>query len=322
MGEKKNMCFRNSAKLLFSLFNTAYKVVLYRIVMFVIIGTLSYLTMSPCVIDFLKSGEVRSFFDAVRDFIGAFFTEDNYSYHYDRMQDALSSIGKLLKNNVGKLSLTIVLAVFYTALAYFLNGIANYTVGQTYNCYMTSCSKLPFTSNLIRKLGKAIKYQLIVILFKLPFTMILIALALAGFIFLTQAIGPIALMLTMVLIIMGFAFESTVFCCFLPTYVVEEGKVFSCFFRSVKLSFKKFWRIFSNFITCAVVCITLNVAIGVCTLGAGLILTIPLSLMIMTGISFTNYYSLTDKKYYLDYDSIVVPKNLREEEKILEKIDI
>ena len=59
------------------------------------------------------------------------------------------------------------------------------------------------------------------------------------------------------------------------------------------------------------------------TFGVGTIFLIPLSTMFVCGMKTVDYYVIHTRKYFIDYDNIVVPKELREnDEQMLKDVEI
>ena len=61
----------------------------------------------------------------------------------------------------------------------------------------------------------------------------------------------------------------------------------------------------SNFVVIVLLIFAVNVAAAVFTLGAGLLITIPASYVLIIGFEFVNYYDREGLKYFLDDNTIV-----------------
>ena len=55
----------------------------------------------------------------------------------------------------------------------------------------------------------------------------------------------------------------------------------------------------------------LNVAALLCTLGVGLLITVPASFLILISFEFVNYYDREEIKYFIDKNTIVKPAKER-----------
>ena len=98
--------------------------------------------------------------------------------------------------------------------------------------------------------------------------------------------------------------------------------------EAFKISFKyfnfedTFNRFFSYLIVSIVVYIVVLVS-GIVSFNLSYVLTVPLSGIVFKALRFVDYYTVTCKKYYITFDEIVIPKELRQnDEQLLNKVDI
>ncbi len=59
--------------------------------------------------------------------------------------------------------------------------------------------------------------------------------------------------------------------------------------------------------------IAVNMLVGLFTFGAGLILTVPLSLLFVNVLNMTVYYGKNGRRYYTDSATVVTPPIVEEE---------
>ena len=86
---------------------------------------------------------------------------------------------------------------------------------------------------------------------------------------------------------------------------------------------KYFVKMFSAYFAVTVGLIYLHVSVSFFTLGVGELITIPFASLLLVTMKTVDYFTIHKKKYFVDYDTIVVPKELREnDEKLLSDIDI
>ncbi len=67
----------------------------------------------------------------------------------------------------------------------------------------------------------------------------------------------------------------------------------------------------SNFIVIILIILGLNVAALLCTLGVGLLITIPASYLILICFQLVNYYDREQIKYFVDKNTIIKPEKER-----------
>ena len=119
------------------------------------------------------------------------------------------------------------------------------------------------------------------------------------------------------------ALFNTVLSNFMPSLVTGKNAVGNSFKNSFALLKGHFGVLYIQYLVFAIVGMYLNVSFAICTFGAGLILTLPACCVYGACIRLVNYYSLTKRKYYINYDNIVVPVELRgDDEKFLNGIDL
>lgn len=110
---------------------------------------------------------------------------------------------------------------------------------------------------------------------------------------------------------------------FMPNAVADKMRTDKAFREAVKVPAGDFIRKFNNYFTINIIMLYANVSFAVFTVGTGLLLTLPLTTLIITCFRFVSQYTTTGKKYYLAPEEIVrPPKNEEEEEEdLIKKID-
>ena len=73
-------------------------------------------------------------------------------------------------------------------------------------------------------------------------------------------------------------------------------------------SFRKFFRYILGYS----LTIFFNFTALICTLGAGVLLTLPLTYLLIDTLGLTSYYEINKMKYYITYDLKYIPRELRE----------
>ena len=85
---------------------------------------------------------------------------------------------------------------------------------------------------------------------------------------------------------------------------------------------ESFNRFLSYLITAFVVYVVVIVS-SIVTFNVAFVLAVPLSGIIFKSLRFVDYYTLTCKKYYMTFDDIVIPKELRQnDEQLLNQVEI
>ena len=71
---------------------------------------------------------------------------------------------------------------------------------------------------------------------------------------------------------------------------------------------KRTAAVFSTSLVLKLTIFALNVAAGLFTFGAGLLLTLPASTLILSSFSFVNYFDANELKYFVDAYTVIGPK--------------
>ena len=79
----------------------------------------------------------------------------------------------------------------------------------------------------------------------------------------------------------------------------------------------------ASYVAAALIIVYLYVSVSIFTFGVGLLLVVPFISLLIVCMKTVDYFTINKKKYFVDYDTIVVPKELREnDENLLSDIEI
>ena len=112
----------------------------------------------------------------------------------------------------------------------------------------------------------------------------------------------------------------------LPKMICERKKPLKALWEclgEIKKDVLKLFDRFGVYFLVITLTVVINVVCAVCTFLVSLLITIPLTVLIFSSIKFVGYYTEHKMKYFITYDEIYIPKELRQnDEKLLNKIDI
>lgn len=117
----------------------------------------------------------------------------------------------------------------------------------------------------------------------------------------------ICIFLFMLVMVLAVAVKMTFTTDFLPVLIRSKAKYGEAFKYTFARKNKNTFNVLSNFLVFELIIIGLNVAALICTLGVGLLLTIPASYMILICFEFVNYYDREEIKYFIDKNTIIKP---------------
>ncbi len=309
------MRFKNALKIAFGNYALVFKDLLYKLIFFaifsVVIGVIFEVGFRPVynlAADFLSDGfSVFGAFVTGKEVNAAVLSED------------LTEIMDYLSSHTGGLVASVAVAVFAFYVLRFFTGISDCVVMISVNGHMTSLSHRPYLALLFENLKHVIKYQLIEAFTAVIVTGAAVALAYV-FIAFTSAFG-VFLAVLFSIVIRGF--YVTVMSRLMTNIVIDKMK----FTDAVKNSFggekTYFWKMFAQYVTLTVVYVYAIVSAAVFTAFVGEFLLIPFFTLLLACMRQVDYFTVSKKKYFIDYDTIIVPKELREnDEKLLNDVDI
>lgn len=86
---------------------------------------------------------------------------------------------------------------------------------------------------------------------------------------------------------------------------------------------KYFWKMFAAYLSVIIAYVYLAVSSIFFTFGVGTVLVSSFCALMIVAMRLVDYYIIHVKKYFIDYDNIIIPKELREnDEQLLNKVDI
>jgi len=108
-----------------------------------------------------------------------------------------------------------------------------------------------------------------------------------------------------IVFVLFFAVRSTLISMWKPVMIVNDEGIVKSFKKGAAVSFKNFGRLFSYFTVMFSLVFFMNLVIAFFTCMAGLIISIPSSIVLFAIFQMIYYFSYKRKKYYTDGDTIV-----------------
>jgi hypothetical protein len=189
---------------------------------------------------------------------------------------------------------------------------------------MTDMSHRGYIVVMIENLKKILVYQLIDAVSTVIWSAF-VCVVVWGVFSLAKLIMPIAALFACGLTItLAMSFYCTVFSQVMANVLIGEHKSLK---RAILDGFapkkKYFVKMFSAYFAVTVGLIYLHVSVSFFTLGVGELITIPFASLLLVTMKTVDYFTINKKKYFVDYDTIFVPKELREnDEGLLSDVDI
>lgn len=306
------MEFKHAFHVFVDNFSTTYKLLVYRLIVLAITVGLSCAVLVPAIGRIADTAQ----YDTLRTSCSTLWANiialdfDNIRESAEAVRSALSSFKAMLSDKSWLVATVAVCMCVVLIIDRFLTGIGNYVTGALVHDKMVMHTNSPFTFTLFKNIKQAVLYSLIFA----PVTFVYDAICVV-IMWAVVSVGLKVLPITLIKIFIAafiFLLFSAVKLMFttdwLPALIhakMKHGKALAyTFMRKGKRS----GAVFSNALVLKLIVFGLNVAAGLFTFGAGLLLTLPASSLILSSYSFVNYFDSNELKYFVDAYTVVGPK--------------
>ena len=274
----------------------------------------------------LKSQELKDLIESVRKIVSDFilFKDSNSEANTVMIKDTTTSFVLYIQSMLANIIWVGVGIVVLFQLVKFIFSMFDYVIGVNVNEHMSSMLHAGFFSTLFENFIMASKYALFRTLLMFVYDLIIAGLISLLFFAFMDLLGIYSLSLLVLVLFMAIALRLTATGLILPIMICENKGPFEAFKISLKYWHVQdaFNRFLSYLITSFIVYVVVIVS-SIVTFNVAFVLAVPLSGIIFKSLRFVDYYTITCKKYYITFDEIVIPKELRQnDEQLLNKIDI
>lgn len=324
------MIFKNAFHLLVDNFKLNYKMLLYKLVVAVITIALGAALLYPTLNSLFTSAPFRELADLLKEFFRALISGNTefLSSFTETLQAKVSALLAYLQENTPNVVFFFVSLAVVVLVGRFLDGIGNVVFGCLLDDKMSSYAKTPFFTSYISNLGKAALWQVIYVPVTFVYDLLMVAVCYIFFLVLLNVISAgivaalAALMLSVTLLLASQAVKLTLFNDMAPALVSDKMRLRAALKKGFSYKKERFGGLFSTyFITCVLI-MSINVLCGLATVGAALLITVPMSFLMLTSIQYVSYYTANAKKYFLAEDNIVKPKGVKSEENFYDDFEI
>ena len=305
------MKFKHSFHVFVDNFSVIYKQLLYRLIVLLISGVICWLGVYPFIKTFISSDQLNTIIESVKGFATNLLNGkmDELQFLSEKAQTAYAELIELLNTKLSQAVLSGLLILLITIVSKWFTGLGNYATASVINDKMALRAKQPFLGTLIRNLKNASIYNAIYVPLSVMFDLIVfVAMFFLFFALLNNVVYfVICLFLFVVAIVFAFTFKMTMTCDWLPALIRGKMKHGVAMKYTFSRKNKKTLNVMSNFAVIVLIVFALNMAALLLTLGAGLLLTIPSSYVIIICFEFVNYYDREEIKYSIDKNTIISP---------------
>ncbi|MCM1438425.1 MAG: hypothetical protein NC131_04345 [Roseburia sp.] len=306
------MEFKHAFHVFVDNFSTTYKLLVYRLITLAITIGLSCAVLVPavgCIADTVQYTALKTSFSTLWSDIFALNLE-NLQTSADAVKSASGAFKGMLSD---KSWLVAVVAVCMCAVFFidrFMVNVGNYVTGALIHDKMVMHTNTPFTYTLFKNIKKACLYSIIYtpIAFVYDALCLVIMWAIISMGFKGLSVTLIKIFLVAILFLVFSAVKYTFITDWLPSLIhskMNNGKAIAYTFLRKG---KRTGAVLSNALVLKLIVFALNVAAGLFTFGAGLLLTMPASSLILLSYNFVNYFDANEYKYFVDAYTVIGPK--------------
>lgn len=310
------MIFKNTFRLLFTNFNLSYKVFFYKLIILLISFGISFAIGSQF---YIALGNQGFFSQIVNEIYVAFA-----NFGPLQLFTCLSNIFYLLLNIfVGLTNSQIVIGIVslsvFAILFYLLGSLSNLACLDCINANMSSKTKISFFKSLVGKIGKSLPFALLRFVILIPFLAGIFAILYFGFTFYNNlTIDVIKLLVPFImffLIALMLGLYLTLITGFGSSIIINNKGTIKGFKLGLIATSKKGLRVYSNALFISIILILFNLFVGVLTFFGGLIITLPISYLILRLFNMVSFFETMGMRYYIG-EEIRSPTRLEEQDKL------
>lgn len=305
------MKFKHTFHVFVDNFSVTYKLLLYRLIIIVLSACLSIAIIYPTLGKITGSDQfaiLQEAFSSLGKGIGN-LDLDEVQTALDSIKSAFTGFTELVENKIGLVVAGSVLLLLVYLIQKFFYGLGNYVTGALVGDKMALHADSSFIGALIKNLGKASLYNAIYIPLSFIYDVAAIALVWAIFfkgVLFIPLLLRIFLFVTLIvaLIVVKMTFTTD----WLPSLIYGQKNNRQAMAYSFSYRGKRFWNVFSNFLVLILIIFAINVAAICFTFGAGMLLTVPASYLLIISFEFVNYCDGNSLRYFTDKNTIVGPE--------------
>lgn len=309
------MKFKRTFHVFIDNFSTTYKLLLYKLIVAVLFGCICAGLIYPIINNVTKSDVFSDLLGGFSDFFSKLVNGEasELGAITEQITEDFSDILELIKNQQTRIIVSVIVLVVVYLIQKFLQGIGHYTAACLINDKMALHANSPFMMSLIRNLGKSSIYNLVYvplsILYDVLGSFLVGWLLLYCFTFLPLLLR---IYLTVVCILLLVIIKMTFTTDWLPAMICGKKSNLGAMSATFVRKGKDNKSVLSNYVILVLIIMALNVGAVFLTFGAGLLITIPSSYIILICFQFVNYCDDNEILYFADKNTIIKPDKVKQ----------
>lgn len=307
------MIYKNSIKVMMSNFTLVSKILMFMVLHFAIVFGISYMFLLP-ILELLSN---QGLFANAQSFYMDFLQNLNLQQAFSNLSTLLNSFVEIITTNFSSIGFYVIALLFtLIVLGAYFNNFYSLIVTNSLYFSMSNNIKFKFAPSFVSTLLTNLKYSLFSLFVKLPVTIIILSLVVLSFQLLTVggAVTVFAPLLIILIYLILNAVKLTVFYGWSPSIVVFDKGIFNALDKSFKITMRKLKKVFANSFYMVLTIFVVNVFAAIVTFGASLVLTLPMSILLINAFSMVVFYSNYGMRYYVDEFNVIVPVKLERTE--------
>ena len=308
------MKFKHSLNVFIDNFSVTYKHLLYRFIIAVIEVVVCIAIITPFVKGLTGSADFNNLVHGIKDFLKNLVNGESIKLAETakQIESAFISVRNLITDNRANITWGVVAIYAVHFVSKFLSTLGNFATDAVINDKMALRANSPFFITLIRNLKEACIYAICYVPLSLVYDAIcvwlLYLIVFELFSVLPVMFLPLQLFVFVTAIVIAIAFKLVFTTDWLPAIIRGKMKPLKAFTYTFNRRGKKTMNVFSNFLVLVLIIFAINVIGIIFTFGAGALLTVPSSYMILLCFEFVNYYDREELKYFIDRNTIIKPE--------------
>lgn len=307
------MIYKNAVKLTMSNFALVSRVFILWLINFAIIFGLSYAFTLP-VINLLQS---NGWFANLSGYYDTFLQSLNLQTAFSNLGLLMNDFVQILNVNWNSIAFNIYGLVFtLVILGSFLSGLYNVAVSNSLYFSMSNNIKYKFLPSYISTLRLNVKYNLLSLFIKLPAILFIIVIVLYSLNLLFVG-GVVTFFAPFIILLIYFVLGSlymAIFSTWTPSLIIFDNGLFNGLKKAFKITFRKFKKVFANAFYVLLTIFVVNIFSAIVTFGVSLIITIPMSILLVNAFGMVVFYSNYGMRYFVDEFNVIVPAKLESTE--------
>lgn len=290
------MRIKTTIKLFFQNLSLVWKVAFYKMLTYGLTLLLLVLSARPVGATLKNEGFVDAFIDMFK------INESTFINLGTNISSLCEMFFSIISSNWQTLSFSIVMFIFVlTFFNYFINALADIPVCEILYGKMSCNANFGFCGCFIRNLKKSLAYSAVKMFstFIVDAFVVAILFGVLSLCKLSALLTWFAPLIAVLIFIILFALRKVIFACFTPNMVINGYNVFKSLAQGVKMGCKKFIYSYGSAIAISVCLVSLNVFIAIFTLGAGILVTVPATYVILNIFNMVIFYSNNGMYFYI-----------------------